>query len=627
MKMNQLFIRMFCNFFSLILLLFDPTGLVYGSSGDDCKLISMHSIYSVNKKELISETTYLFEINNREGEKFAWFSIAYSDLDKLTDLRASIEDVNGVLIRELGRKEISTVSDIYGESFYSDYYRKEFSLSHDEFPYHIRLSITYSKKEFVNIADWTPVYSRDIPTLSARLTLTIPLNYKVELYQNLISKPVSYAAEGRITYEWLASYDTVIPYEIYSPPFNTLVPRVVVVPQEFSYGISGQAVSWPLFGKYFSDLLQDSEPLPESEQTYIRQLVEGLTSETEKISTLYHYLQDNTRYIDVAIDIGGLKPHSPAYVSQNKYGDCKALTLYMRSILETVGIKSYYTLINAGRNSSDLITKLPGQQFDHVILMVPNHGDTLWLECTNKQIPTGYVGSFIQDRNCLVINGSESFLAKTPSLFREDVHIQRNIIFNIDSKLSAYATIQFQLKGYAFERILAVKADVSRSNFSDFLEDGFILKNFHLDSFKIEHLHRDTARIGITTCGNLSHFIRPFQNGIMAEFPALPLPIPEKLTSRITSVCIPYPISLLDTLEYHYPLGWAPVLLENKEISSPFGNYTLQFKEGNGVLILIRNYELVAGRFSKISFEDLTNFLKSVSDVEKRTKLLFHKKS
>ena len=65
-------------------------------------------------------------------------------------------------------------------------------------------------------------------------------------------------------------------------------------------------------------------------------------------------MQNNTRYISIQLGIGGWRPFEAAYVASKGYGDCKALSNYMYSLLKEAGILSYYTLVKAGAGEEDI---------------------------------------------------------------------------------------------------------------------------------------------------------------------------------------------------------------------------------------------------------------------------------
>ena len=57
-------------------------------------------------------------------------------------------------------------------------------------------------------------------------------------------------------------------------------------------------------------------PFPEKETSKINSLIKGIDDEKQKIRVLYHYLQDETRYINISLETGGLKPRRASYVAK-----------------------------------------------------------------------------------------------------------------------------------------------------------------------------------------------------------------------------------------------------------------------------------------------------------------------
>ena len=83
-------------------------------------------------------------------------------------------------------------------------------------------------------------------------------------------------------------------------------------------------------------------------------------------------------------------------------------------MLKVIDIPSTYTVIST-TNRELLDDFASANQMNHVILQVPLKGDTLWLECTNPQLPFGYVHNSIAGHQALLITENGGQLTCLPT--------------------------------------------------------------------------------------------------------------------------------------------------------------------------------------------------------------------
>jgi tetratricopeptide (TPR) repeat protein/transglutaminase-like putative cysteine protease len=93
-------------------------------------------------------------------------------------------------------------------------------------------------------------------------------------------------------------------------------------------------------------------------------------------------VQDKIRYLAVGMDGGNYVPQKPARTWEVRYGDCKAKTVLLLSMLRAMGIDAEPVLAAVG--SGDFVTeRLPSAAaFNHVFVKATIGGQTLWLDGT-----------------------------------------------------------------------------------------------------------------------------------------------------------------------------------------------------------------------------------------------------
>lgn len=93
-------------------------------------------------------------------------------------------------------------------------------------------------------------------------------------------------------------------------------------------------------------------------------------------------VQREIRYLGLEEGIGAYRPHRPAQVYEQRFGDCKDKSLLLSSVLNALGIEAYPALVNssAGAQVGGWLPR--PSQYDHCITMVVADGDTMWVDGT-----------------------------------------------------------------------------------------------------------------------------------------------------------------------------------------------------------------------------------------------------
>ena len=581
------------------------------------------NISIINYKLYITRS-YELLINNRSGEEYAKIRIPYSKMNRVSKVEAYIKDKNGTIVNKLKPSDIIDRSTMADFSLYEDNFVKEFTLIHNVYPYTICYNYHEQQAEFFYIDSWTPVINKNVPTLCATLNLDIPLKYLVAYRSQFVDDLKIDTIEKRIEYHWKSIYIKQIKSEIYSPDLSNFIPKVEIVPLQFEYDKKGSQNSWIAYGNWENSLLDGLNDLPEAEKLQINSLIKGLHSDVEKVKVLYHYLQDETRYINISIKTGGMKPYPASYVSINKYGDCKALSNYFKSVLDYVGIKSFYTNVYADENRK-INHDFPSQQFNHVILCVPLQKDTVWLDCTSDG-PYNYLGTFTQNREAFLIDKNNSHFARTPSFLKQDVLVIRNILVKSDSADAVVASFRNSYRGQNFENLFTLSHSNSEEEKAQIIRNNLIESNFELVDYKLIPTNRDSTFILFNYNAKADKLFKNYGNDLLIGLVPFYVPPFKEPKTRIYPIQLDYPIYKIDTVEYQIPFGYSITSLgQNKNINSEFGTYKIQFKQKENFVEVVKSFLLYSGSYLLKQYPDFYKFVTNVSEIENNTYIITSK--
>ncbi|WP_324720744.1 DUF3857 domain-containing protein [Salinimicrobium sp. HB62] len=579
------------------------------------------TIDNKNRKKTVK--TVSIQINNKSENSLAHVEIRHSPLQDFSFGHARIIDFQGNTLRKIRKKDLTTRNDLSYAAFYQDDLITEFDLYWHQYPYTIEYSYTIEEREFIYLSWWTPVLFSSVPTLKGSLEVNVPLDYKINVSQTDDVVFTEAVIADRKILQWNAAFDGDVENEIFSPPVQESIPVVRVVPENLNYGVPGSTESWSTFGSWLNELNEGTDLLPLREKHVIKRLIKDSKDQEEIVRRLYHYLQDHTRYINVAIDVGGLKSYPADYVCTNKYGDCKALTTYMKSMLKSVGIKSYYTVINAGKNEARINTDLPGQQFNHVILAVPLQKDTIWLENTSGSLPFNYLGTFTQDRYALAVGDEKSELITTPELKLPDVLVERDYKYLLDEKKVWQSQVTLILRGDAFEDFRHALLKQDKEDKLVQVNKSLGVRGFEVREWSLMDFHRDSSSVKIQVSGLPPNPVREI--GSMKIINPLKISIPdfEDPDKRTLEVRVRYPINRTDKTEYHLPFEAKDVQIpEGITLKGDYGEYSVSFHRENNSIITREKFTLLKKIIAIEEYPQFYSFLQSIINYKKTTAIL-----
>lgn len=599
------------------------------STTADCEIVKYTSRYELKNGKLTLRDTIVFQMNNRNGEQYSKFGIPYSKMVKVSDIEGWVEDSNGKIVRKLKSSDIEDRSASPRTAFYDDDYIKAFSLKHSSYPYKIYYTYKITKEEYLTIADWSPVLYSKVPTLKASLVIVVPKNCPIKKFVRgaTLVKADSTNKEFN-SYVFSSKYSVINIDEKFSEPFEDIKPKVVIASNEFYFGVKGSSKNWVDYGNWFLDLNKGLLRLPDSEMKTIDELLTGITDPKEKIKKLYYYLQDHTRYVNVSIGLGGFKSYPASYVAENKYGDCKALTNYMKALLEHVGIKGYYTLINASFQPEKVIEELPFDQFNHIILTVPLEKDTIWIENTSTTEPFGYVGSYIQNRKALFIDENRSRLIHMPKIDMSNSLQSRKVIITINSAGDAVFQSNFIFSGYYYELFNQINTYYNKDEQDRFVREIIPSVNCEIKSWSLKKYQRDSASIGLNVCFSVNKFLEPLSSDFYFKlFQILDYSF-ELPKDRKKALQIPLPINCKDKFIYSLPQELvAKNLTDSVNVSTQFGRYKLRIVNNGNSISVYKELVILPSFYQLNQYKDFFDFIKLIKTAEKKVVVLSKKNS
>jgi hypothetical protein len=577
--------------------------------------------YSVLVEEVIT-------VLNENGKKYSVLIMPYDSHSRPQFMSGEIFDAAGKSIRKIKSSDLVDMSYFQGFSLYEDNRIRGFEPTINHYPYTVRYvyEITYSAGMFYALKFY-PHQHVHAGVQDARLVIEYPQNMQIIFKLiNISEEPGRSELRNRNIFTWTFNNLSPVISEFRSPEFDAIAPGIIFSTDKYVFdGYAGQNNSWQDFGKWIWELNKGRDHLPASRVAHLQTLTQGLQSDREKVKVVYEFMQSHTRYVNVSVGIGGFQPQSAEMVDRVGYGDCKALSNYMKAMLKTIGIPSFYTLVYAGEGHYHHVREdFPVSQFNHVILCVPLGNDTIWLECTSQISPFGFLGDFTDNRAVLIIREDGGFLARTPGYSRQQNTRTTYSHLTIEPNGNAKAKIRTGRTGIFYSDYMRL-ARIAPDDQKKSLYEYFTYPNYTIGNFSINNQISDNPQTIIEMEINLRSFAT-----VSGERLTIPLArmasesrVPVRIRNRKYPLELKYDYIVCDTISFELPAGFVlEAALQDLHFESEFGKFVRTVKINGNKGIMIRMLEVWAGLHEPDKYGNYYNFYQSIVRAENQALVL-----
>ena len=295
----------------------------------------------------------------------------------------------------------------------------------------------------------------------------------------------------------------------------------------------------------------------------------------------------------------------------------------MRAMLKEIGITSNYTTIST-TNRRLLNDFASIGQMNHVILQVPLPGDTLWLECTNPQLPMGYVHNSIAGHDAIEVSENGGKMVRLP-VYSDTANLMRNdvgIVLADDG--SADITLSLIGNNCQYESLIPLL----KMNNKELQE---ALQNI-MHIAKVENCEANVKENG--ACLTLDAKMKSRQyasvTGQRIFVPICPLhngyTAPKITSERQEDIWIETGYLDEDNITITIPEGYEiEAIPKDVHMKEPFGEFNFSYTVSDNQIIVNNRLLIKSGTYDKSLFPQLTEYIKNVGNTYRQKMVLKRK--
>jgi len=421
------------------------------------------------------------------------------------------------------------------------------------------------------------------PVVLSRVKVVTPqditLNYTTRNFTDTGKglQPLVEQCDGTVSYTWqLEDMPPVVP-EPMMPPTNDLVPMME----------SSIFKDWDEVFDLLGGLQQKRIRLTPEIEAKVAEITKGTDSIEDKLARIYHWIQENTRYISIKGSLGsGFSGHTAQETFDNRYGDCTDKAILFATMLEAIGVQSYPIIINTN-DAGTAVTEIPVMSGNHCISEICLPDRSFYLDTTAQNYRYPYFRA--DDHGVAAVNAIRGDLKMIPVPPPEDNHRISHLDITLESNGDAIVRTRNAYNGNTeagvrgfWKRVREDNRKLMMTEYVNSISPGAIL-----DDFTLSDLDDLNVPLTMTIDYTLAkHAIRA------KDLMYLRIPTLERNYPEVALETRRYPIQYITTeqrdleIDLALPAGfhakWLPPPLE---IANPYIEYRAAYEEHEGKIL------------------------------------------
>lgn len=269
---------------------------------------------------------------------------------------------------------------------------------------------TYAQPQHFTTIIFPSVYP--IRNKEVRIEVPTALSDKIRIINHDLPPSISLTKEqdskdGDLIYTYHISDIRGLKLDKLAPDPQSTAPRISI--------LSTFANHQELYS-YLHSLTIGFDQASDSIKSLALQLTSNCSDDASRIKSITEWVQQNIRYIAIEHGIYGQRPDYASEVLRKRFGDCKGMSVLLKSLLRCIGVDARLVWIgteDVGSNWEQVPSLASG---NHMICAVVSENDTLYIDGTSRHLSIGCYHPALQGQQAMIEDGDTCALHSIPTL-------------------------------------------------------------------------------------------------------------------------------------------------------------------------------------------------------------------